>query len=56
LYHLNRTRGWTGIAARSIMRSHLLDKFVAKIGIEVTETPVGLNISEKLWWTIPINF
>jgi phosphoglucomutase len=38
------------------MTSHLFDKFVAKIGIEVTETPVGLNISEKLWWIISINF
>ncbi len=43
LYHLNRTRGWTGIAVRSVMTSHLLDKFVAKIGIEVAEAPVGFK-------------
>ncbi|MCL2335039.1 MAG: phosphoglucomutase/phosphomannomutase family protein [Endomicrobia bacterium] len=43
LYHLNKTRGWTGIAARSVMTSHMLDRLAAKIGVEVMETPVGFK-------------
>jgi alpha-D-glucose phosphate-specific phosphoglucomutase len=43
LYHLNKTRGWTGIAARSVMTTHLIDKLAAKIGVEVIETPVGFK-------------
>jgi len=43
LYHLNKTRGWTGIAARSVMTTHLIDKLAAKIGVEVEETPVGFK-------------
>lgn len=44
LYHLNKTRGWTGIAARSVMTSHMLDKLAAKLGgIEVMVTPVGFK-------------
>ncbi len=43
LYHLNKTRGWTGIAARSVMTSHLLDRLAAKIGVKVLETPVGFK-------------
>ncbi|MCA6080111.1 MAG: hypothetical protein LE169_04390 [Endomicrobium sp.] len=43
LYHLNRTRGWTGIAVRSIMTSHLLDRLAAKIDVEIEETPVGFK-------------
>jgi alpha-D-glucose phosphate-specific phosphoglucomutase len=43
LYHLNKTRGWTGIAARSVMTTHLIDKLAAKIGIKVEETPVGFK-------------
>ena len=43
LYHLNKTRNWTGIAARSVMTTHLIDKLAAKIGVEVEETPVGFK-------------
>ncbi|MDR3112338.1 MAG: phosphoglucomutase/phosphomannomutase family protein [Elusimicrobiota bacterium] len=43
LYHLNRTRNWKGIAARSVMTSSLLDKLAEKIGVEVKETPVGFK-------------
>ncbi|MDR1433906.1 phosphoglucomutase/phosphomannomutase family protein [Candidatus Endomicrobiellum devescovinae] len=43
LYHLNKTRSWTGIAARSVMTTHLIDKLAAKIGVEVEETPVGFK-------------
>jgi alpha-D-glucose phosphate-specific phosphoglucomutase len=43
LYHLNKTRGWTGIAARSVMTTHLIDKLAAKIGTKVEETPVGFK-------------
>jgi phosphomannomutase len=43
LYHLNKTRGWTGVAARSVMTSHMLDRLAEKIGVEVLETPVGFK-------------
>jgi len=43
LYHLNKTRGWKGIAARSVMTSHMLDRLAEKIGAEVMETPVGFK-------------
>ncbi len=43
LYHLNKTRGWKGIAARSVMTSHLLDKLAKNIGVTVMETPVGFK-------------
>ncbi|MDR2395634.1 MAG: phosphoglucomutase/phosphomannomutase family protein [Endomicrobium sp.] len=43
LYHLNKTRGWTGIVARSVMTTHLIDKIGAKIGTSIEETPVGFK-------------
>jgi alpha-D-glucose phosphate-specific phosphoglucomutase len=43
LYHLNKTRGCTGIAARSVMTTHLIDKLAAKIGVDIVETPVGFK-------------
>ncbi|MDR0823096.1 MAG: phosphoglucomutase/phosphomannomutase family protein [Endomicrobium sp.] len=44
LYHLNKTRGWKGIAARSVMTSHFIDKTAQSLGgIEVRETPVGFK-------------
>ncbi|MDR2426537.1 MAG: phosphoglucomutase/phosphomannomutase family protein [Endomicrobium sp.] len=43
LYHLNKTRGWNGIAARSVMTSHMLDRLADKIGVQVIETPVGFK-------------
>jgi phosphoglucomutase len=39
------------------MTSHLLDKFTAKIGIEVAETPVGFKyIGEVMVKMTSINF
>jgi alpha-D-glucose phosphate-specific phosphoglucomutase len=43
LYHLNKTRGWTGIVARSVMTTHLIDKLAEKIDVKVEETPVGFK-------------
>ncbi|MDR3256424.1 MAG: phosphoglucomutase/phosphomannomutase family protein [Endomicrobium sp.] len=43
LYHLNKTRGWTGIAVKSVMTTHLIDKLAAKIGVDIMETPVGFK-------------
>jgi alpha-D-glucose phosphate-specific phosphoglucomutase len=43
LYHLNKTRGWTGVVVRSVMTTHLIDKLAAKIGVGVEETPVGFK-------------
>jgi alpha-D-glucose phosphate-specific phosphoglucomutase len=43
LYHLNKTRGWTGIVVRSVMTTHLIDKLAAEIGVKIEETPVGFK-------------
>ncbi|GHT61134.1 phosphoglucomutase [Endomicrobiia bacterium] len=43
LYHLNKTRGWTGIVAKTVMTTHLVNKLAAKIGVDVVETPVGFR-------------
>ncbi|MDR1122443.1 MAG: phosphoglucomutase/phosphomannomutase family protein [Endomicrobium sp.] len=43
LYHLNKTRGWTGVVVRSVMTTHLIDKLAAKIGVGVKETLVGFK-------------
>lgn len=43
LYHLAKSRNWKGVAARSVMTTHLIDKIAAKFGIEVRETPVGFK-------------
>ena len=56
MYHLNRTRGWTGIAVRSVMTSHFLDKFAAKIGVEVVETPVGFKYIGEVMINNPDKF
>ncbi|MDR2860371.1 MAG: phosphoglucomutase/phosphomannomutase family protein [Elusimicrobiota bacterium] len=56
LYHLNKTRGWTGIAARSVMTTHLIDKLAAKIGVEVKETPVGFKYIGDIMVNNPDDF
>jgi alpha-D-glucose phosphate-specific phosphoglucomutase len=56
LYHLNKTRSWTGIAARSVMTTHLIDKLAAKIGIEVKETPVGFKYIGDIMVNNPNDF
>jgi alpha-D-glucose phosphate-specific phosphoglucomutase len=43
LYHLIKTRNWTGVVARSVMTTNLIDKIAAKFGVEVKETPVGFK-------------
>ncbi|MDR3071421.1 MAG: phosphoglucomutase/phosphomannomutase family protein [Endomicrobium sp.] len=43
LHHLNKTRGWTGITAKSIMTTHLVNKLADKINVDVIETPVGFK-------------
>ncbi|GHT38909.1 phosphoglucomutase [Endomicrobiia bacterium] len=43
LCHLNKTRGWTGIVAKSVMTTHLVNKLAAKIGVDVVETPIGFR-------------
>jgi len=43
LYHLIKTRKWTGVVARSVMTTHLIDRIAAKFGVEVRETPVGFK-------------
>jgi alpha-D-glucose phosphate-specific phosphoglucomutase len=56
LYHLNKTRGWKGIVARSVMTSHLIDKLAAKLGIEVKETPVGFKYIGDIMVNNPDDF
>ncbi|MDR1696100.1 MAG: phosphoglucomutase/phosphomannomutase family protein [Endomicrobium sp.] len=56
LYHLNKTRGWKGIAARSVMTSHMLDRLAAKIGVEVKETPVGFKYIGDIMVNNPDDF
>jgi alpha-D-glucose phosphate-specific phosphoglucomutase len=56
LYHLNKTRGWKGVVARSVMTSHMLDKLADKLGIEVKETPVGFKYIGELMMERPDDF
>ena len=43
LYHLIKTRKWKGVAARSVMTTHLIDRIAEKFAVEVRETPVGFK-------------
>jgi phosphomannomutase len=56
LYHLNKTRGWKGIAARSVMTSHMLDRLAEKIGVRVVETPVGFKYIGEIMVNNPKDF
>ena len=56
LYHLNKTRGWKGIAARSVMTSHMLDRLAEKIGVQVMETPVGFKYIGEIMVNNPKDF
>ncbi|MCL2143985.1 MAG: phosphoglucomutase/phosphomannomutase family protein [Endomicrobia bacterium] len=56
LYHLNKTRGWKGIAARSVMTSHMIDRLAEKIGVHVMETPVGFKYIGEIMVNNPGSF
>ncbi|MHB9155517.1 MAG: phosphoglucomutase/phosphomannomutase family protein [Endomicrobiales bacterium] len=43
LYHLLKTRKWSGVAARSVMTTHLVDRVAENFGIKVKVTPVGFK-------------
>ena len=43
LYSLAKNRKWTGVVARSVMTTHLIDRIADKFGLEVKETPVGFK-------------
>ncbi|MCP4482486.1 MAG: phosphoglucomutase/phosphomannomutase family protein [bacterium] len=43
LYHLVKHRGYSGIAARSVMTSSFIDAVAEEYGIELRETPVGFK-------------
>ena len=44
LYHMIKSRGLkSGVVARSVMTTHLVDKVAQKFGVEVKETPVGFK-------------
>lgn len=42
-YYLVTVKGWSGVAARSVMTTGLIDRIAEKYGIEVRETPVGFK-------------
>ena len=48
LYHLVKTRGWTGGVARSVATSHLVDAVARRLSIPVYETPVGFKFIGEL--------
>jgi alpha-D-glucose phosphate-specific phosphoglucomutase len=56
LYHLNKTRNWKGIAARSVMTSSLLDRLAENIGVELKETPVGFKYIGDIMVNNPKDF
>jgi alpha-D-glucose phosphate-specific phosphoglucomutase len=56
LYHLNKTRGWKGLASRSVMTTHLIDKLAEKLGIETKETPVGFKYIGDIMVNNPSEF
>jgi phosphoglucomutase len=48
LYHLVKTRGWTGGVARSVATSHLVDAVARHLQIPIYETPVGFKFIGEL--------
>jgi alpha-D-glucose phosphate-specific phosphoglucomutase len=48
LYHLVKTRGWTGGVARSVATSHLVDAVARHLHLPVYETPVGFKYIGEL--------
>jgi phosphoglucomutase len=48
LYHLVKTRGWTGGVARSVATSHLVDAVARHLRIPIYETPVGFKYIGEL--------
>lgn len=48
LYHLIKTRSWSGVVARSVMTTHLIDRIADKFGLEIKETPVGFKYIGKI--------
>jgi alpha-D-glucose phosphate-specific phosphoglucomutase len=56
LYHLNKTRSWTGIVAKSVMTTHFIDKLAANIGVEIKETPVGFKYIGDIMVNNPTKF
>lgn len=41
--YLHRSRGWTGVVAKSVMTTHAIDAVCKKYGLELKETPVGFK-------------
>jgi alpha-D-glucose phosphate-specific phosphoglucomutase len=56
LYHLVTTRCWTGVVARSVMTTHMVDKIADKFGLEVKETPVGFKFIGEVMTEHPKEF
>jgi alpha-D-glucose phosphate-specific phosphoglucomutase len=48
LYHLVKTRGWTGGVARSVATSHLVDAVARHLRVPIYETPVGFKYIGEL--------
>lgn len=43
LRYLVETRGWTGIVAKTVSTTMMVDRLAAKYGLRLVETPVGFN-------------
>jgi len=43
LAHLQKTRKWQGVVARSVMTTNFIDAIAQKYGVTVRETPVGFK-------------
>ncbi len=43
LYHLCENKGYSGVAARSVMTSSFMDAVAEKYGVKMLETPVGFK-------------
>lgn len=43
LDHVQKTRNWRGVVARSVMTTNFIDAVASKHGVELRETPVGFK-------------
>ena len=56
LYHLVQSRCWSGVVARSVMTTGLIDRVAEKFGIAVRETPVGFKFIGEVMAREPDEF
>ncbi|TCL76353.1 phosphomannomutase [Hydrogenispora ethanolica] len=54
MLHLIRSRGYRGVAARSVATTHMIDRLGEVYGVETIETPVGFKYIGELMRTRPV--